>query len=353
MQNLLLDFFGCFFTYKASQIRILGCRIADAKCFDFCDCLLGKFGTATVMDKESLRCAADLAAIVHASPDHLVNGQIDVAVLKKDKCVVAAELQRYVCQMGGSISIRLDTDFGRTGKCDRVYIRILTKPVANLGAASGYDLDRAGGHSRFSEKCCQHAKRQGIIRGGLHDGGISCQKRRRDFLIEKITREIKRNDAGDNADRLFYSEDKALFLPGFMPVRQNLAVKVLGFFGKSLECDRYISYLASCFANRFSGFLRKSFGKRFLVSFDEIKKFHHDLCLLPDGNFGPNWLSLFGDFYGFCDIGRSGGRYTVDFFSVCGVNNINDGSVRSVDRHAGNKHFHIMFLLRCIIWKIR
>ena len=71
------------------------------------------------MNEETLACAAYLSCIVHTSPDKFFNCQVNIAVIKYDKGIVAAQLQSCMCQV---LSCQLGCADAHLGTVDQPYV---------------------------------------------------------------------------------------------------------------------------------------------------------------------------------------------------------------------------------------
>ena len=173
---------GSFFADQAADLRILFLRIANLELFDTVDDLLCKFVFQRIVDQETLACAAYLTGIVHTAPYHFFHSQIHIAVIQYDECVIAAEFQRGVSQIGGCQLRGADTDFCAAGQSDQMYARIRYRSILD-SARRGQTLDDTVRYTGFNQHFSQLHQSQRVVGGREYNCRVAHHQSRRDFLI--------------------------------------------------------------------------------------------------------------------------------------------------------------------------
>ena len=242
-----------------------------------------------------------------------------------------------------------DADFRTAGQRYQMYSRIGYRSILD-SSWCGQALDRSIRNTGIHQHFCQAHQCQRVVGGRQHNGCVSHHQSRCNFLIVQITREVERDDAGNDADRFSRHHLDMFFLSGFCSRRNDGAVVVFSVFCKGLEGDADVADLGAGFSDRFSVFSGKGLSQGFLVQLHDIDELVQHVSTFCDGILFPFLLSLDCGCYSFLDILCGCFRNAFDDFSRCRCNDIKGFLAYAVCFLTIYDHFHmysspILFML--------
>ena len=185
-----------------------------------------------------------------------VDGGFEIGVGKKDIRGLPAKLQRDALhRIGGLLDDDL-ADFGASGECDLIYVRMSHQRRATCFTKSGDDVHYSRGQSNFRKPFGHLQGRKRSLLGRLQHAGAARGQRRREFPCRHEQWIIPGNDLSGNTDRLLQSKaDRVVW--DRINIAQNLGCKSAVVF----KAGRNIGDIVFCFDNRLPSIAAFEFGK--------------------------------------------------------------------------------------------
>ena len=304
------------------------------------------------MDQKTLAGAANLAGVIHTSPDEFVYCQIHIAVIQYYERIVAAEFQCGVCQIFCCDLRSSDTDFCAAGQCYQMNSWIGYSSIL-YSSRSRQALDRSIRHAGFYQHFCQTHQSQRVIRRRKYDSCVTHHQSRSNFLIVQIAWEVERDDACNYADRLSCYHLDMIFLSGFCAWRNDGSVVVFSMFCKGSEGDLDVAYFSTGFCDRFAVFCAKGLCQGFLVEFYDINELVEDICTFCNREFFPFLLSFYCCGHSFFNIFCCSLWNVVNNYTCCRGDDVKGFLAYAVYFFTVYDHFHmysspILILSICI-----
>ncbi len=271
-----------------------------------CDELLHQRVVHAFLHVQALGGQALLAAVEKPPDSDRPRRALEVRVVENDAGVAAAQLERDLLEMLGSLGH--DPFAGGRGSRERDLPdqRMLHDCLA--GGLADDDVDDPFGQAAFNQGLDAGERRQRRGARGLEHDGVSGRDRRCDLVGGQSQRKVPGHDGAADADRLAHYE------PIGREVGQPdvLAVDLVSKVGEPPDVLAETLGLEPRLEKRFALFLGQDHGDLLDLAEHVLGGFVKDLAPLVGRKLGPGGERLGRRLRGFVDIGRSARGHLVD-----------------------------------------